>query len=121
MAEESTPETTDTPAGALRLPPEVMRELVKRATDLAEPEYECYADSLSVNFSSYTVGLVFGQVGVSGTIQRKAVVRLSPEHAKMIALVLRKLLKQQEQKLGYTIALPPAALTEKGISLESDW
>jgi hypothetical protein len=47
--------------------------------------------------------------------------RMSVEHAKVMAILLTKQLKAYEQQLGQPIPLHPQLYTQLGISRQEDW
>lgn len=88
------------------------------------PEY--YADQFTVTAGAYGVALTFalspphpapGQASPPRPIAR---VRMSLEHAKVMAMILRKHLRGFEHESGITIPLPAALLNAMGLSQE-DW
>jgi hypothetical protein len=88
---------------------------------------DVYADQFQMNQSAYGLTLVFGAVpstaGGPGPVimEKRAVVRMSLEHAKILAMVLRKNLKQYElEHLGESIPLPRNVLQPMNLSLD-DW
>jgi hypothetical protein len=46
---------------------------------------------------------------------------MSLEHAKVMAIILRKQLKQFEEQLGAEIALPLQVYQQLGVSPKEDW
>ena len=50
-----------------------------------------------------------------------ATVRMSLEHAKVMAIILRKQLKQFEEQLGAEIPLPLQVYQQLGVSPKEDW
>ena len=81
---------------------------------------DVYADAFQMSVSAYTVSLLFAlQVG-EGQLRPQAIVRMSPLHAKLVAIQLKRALKGAEEQIG-AIAIPEAILTELGIDLERDW
>jgi hypothetical protein len=82
---------------------------------------EFYVDQFRVNYSSYTVMLSFG-VGAPGQPTRDEVIlRMSPEHAKVMAILFKKSFKAFEEERGAEVTLPPSVLEEHKLSLERDW
>jgi len=47
--------------------------------------------------------------------------RMSVEHAKVLAIILRKQLKMYEQQMGEDIPLLPQVYTQLGLSKKEDW
>ncbi len=84
-----------------------------------------YSDGLSVGCAPFTVTLMFtvSNPPNRGNLPPKVVadIRLSPEHAKVMAIILRKQLKDFEQQLGRPIPLHPQVMQGLGISPTEDW
>ena len=60
--------------------------------------------------------------GVYGRLKTPvATIRMSLEHAKLMAIILRKQLRQFEQQLGQEIALPAQVFQQLGLSPKEDW
>jgi uncharacterized protein DUF3467 len=84
-----------------------------------------YSDGIQVGISPFTVTLGFtvapqAQPGTQAPTP-VATVRMSLEHAKVMAIILRKQLKQFEEQLGAEIALPNQVYQQLGISSKEDW
>jgi hypothetical protein len=84
-----------------------------------------YSDGIQVGISPFTVTLTFtvappAQPGTQVPIP-VTTIRMSPEHAKVMAIILRKQLKQFEQQLGRDIALPHQVFQQLGLSPVEDW
>ena len=84
-----------------------------------------YSDGIQVGISPFTVTLGFtvapqAQPGTQVPIP-VATIRMSLEHAKVMAIILRKQLKQFEQQLGQEIALPHQVYQQLGLSPKEDW
>ena len=84
-----------------------------------------YSDGIQVGISPFTVTLSFtvapqAQPGTRPPIP-VATIRMSLEHAKVMAIILRKQLRQFEQQLGQEIALPPPVYQQLGLSPREDW
>ena len=91
-------------------------------TPRATPEF--YTDTLALRLSPYTVTLYFAVrrgTGEETEPEPVAVIRMSPEHAKVMAIVFKRALKELEESLRILISIPPSILEEKDISLETDW
>lgn len=84
-----------------------------------------YADAVQLGVGAFTVSLTFSIAPIAqpGTQapEAVAVVRMSPEHAKLMAILLRKQLKQFEENLGAPIAILPQVYQQLGISAKEDW
>lgn len=83
------------------------------------PEY--YIDTFQVGISAYSVILDFGLRTSPEETRQVARIRMSPEHAKVMAILFRRAIKEFEQTANHTIAIPPALLQDKTLSLEQDW
>lgn len=82
------------------------------------PEY--YIDSFGMQASSYTVRFLFSLQTPNTRVPMVSLL-MSPEHAKMMALVLTKSLHEYEEQVGYTIPVADKLLADKGIDIESAW
>jgi Protein of unknown function (DUF3467). len=86
---------------------------------------EVYTDGVEFQFSPYTVTLSFTMApvgrGATAPPERVANVRMSLEHAKILAILMRKNLKGVEDQLGAQIVLPSAVYQQLGISPQEDW
>ncbi len=105
--------TAETPAGPPQEQPPIIFVNV--------PEF--YADGQIFSATPFTVTLSFmvTPLGPGDTLRPVAIVRMSPEHAKVMAIALRKNMKAFEAQLGVTIALAPDALKQFNIDLAEDW
>lgn len=77
------------------------------------PEY--YSDAVNINLAMpWTVALTFSvrSTDSEGKLEPKAIIRMSPEHAKITAMLLRNNLKNYEQQTKTPINLP-GSLYEK--------
>ena len=86
---------------------------------------DLYADGVQFGVSPFTVVLAFtmqptGQTGTMPPI-RVANIRMSLEHAKVMAILLRKQLKGFESNQGTEIPLHPQLYQQLGISRQEDW
>ena len=94
---------------------------------------EVYSDVFRVTMSPYTVLLQFGvksppprqqpeaqEETPSQEDETVAVVRMSPEHAKVMAILLRRHIQNYEQQTGITIDVPTSILQSLNIPPE-DW
>jgi hypothetical protein len=84
-----------------------------------------YSDGVQVGISPFTVTLGFTVAPPAQPSPQMpttvATVRMSLEHAKVMAIVLRRQLKQFEEQLGQEIALPPQVYQQLGVSPKEDW
>jgi hypothetical protein len=86
---------------------------------------DIYCDGVQVALGAFDVILQLTQrpPGV-GTTEKPAVVgnvRTSLEHAKMMAVLLRKVIKQHEERIGGKIQLPLQVWQQLGLSEQEDW
>ncbi len=86
---------------------------------------DLYTDSTQVSTTPYGVAVTVGRAPAHHTgpqpaiPERLATIRMSLEHAKVVAMLLRKQLKAFERANG-EIPLPPELYTSLGIAKE-DW
>lgn len=87
---------------------------------------DVYSDQMTMSIGPYGIAIVFGatptvaQTPGSMNMDRRAVVRLSLEHAKVLSMLLRKNIKQYElEHLGDPIPLPKAVLQQLGLANET--
>ena len=84
-----------------------------------------YSDGIQIGVSPFTVTLGFtlapqAQPGTQAATP-VATVRMSLEHAKVMAIILRRQLKQFEEQLGTDIPLPTQVYQQLGVSPKEDW
>jgi len=86
------------------------------------PEY--YVDSFRLSSGAFGVALTLGIRPPHPEPGRPpkdlAIVRMSLEHAKVMAMIMRRTLKDYERGTGCPINLPAKLCNEMGLSLE-DW
>lgn len=96
---------------------------------MAEPENvpDIYVDQMRVTVGVFGVNITFGlsephptQGGMPRQTEERVRVRMSPEHAKIMALMLRRQLKTYEREAGVTIEIPANVYTGLGVA-EEDW
>lgn len=84
-----------------------------------------YSDGIQVGISPFTVTLGFTVAPKTqpGTQMPTpvATIRMSLEHAKVMAIILRKQLKQFEEQMGQEIALPHQVYQQLAVSPKEDW
>ena len=84
-----------------------------------------YSDGVGIGISPFTVQLAFTMAppGQGGTMAPMSVatVRMSLEHAKVLAILLKKQLKVFEDAMGTPIQLHPQLYTQLGISRQEEW
>jgi hypothetical protein len=89
---------------------------------------DIYCDGVNIAMTPYDLLLLLTQqkAKITGSGQASispssvGVVRMSLEHAKVLAILLKRNLKEYEDKVG-TIPLHPEAAKNLGISKEEDW
>lgn len=84
-----------------------------------------YSDGVQVGCAPFTVALTFtvSASPMKGNIPPGVVadIRMSPEHAKVMAILLRRQLKDFEQQLGRPIPVHPQVMQQLGLSPQEDW
>ena len=84
-----------------------------------------YTDGVQVGCAPFTVALTFTvSPSPSRGNQAPTVVadlRMSPEHAKVMTIILRRQLKEYEQQLGREIVVHPQVWQSLGLSPSEDW
>ena len=86
---------------------------------------EAYSDGVQVGLSPFTALLSFtmqptGQTGTMPPV-RVATIRMSLEHAKVMAIIMRRQIKAFEDQMGEPITLHPQLYQQLGISRHDDW
>ncbi len=94
---------------------------------MAENEIpDVYVDQMRVTIGVFGVNVTFALSEPHPTSagapkpEDKVRVRMSLEHAKVVAMLLRKQLKQYEEESGTKIAIPARVYTGLGVA-EEDW
>jgi len=84
---------------------------------------DLYTDSVQIGMGPFGVVLVLGmQTGTPGSAPVKiANLRMSLEHAKILAILLKKQLRVFEEQMGGEIPLHPQLYTQLGLSKTEDW
>ena len=88
------------------------------------PEY--YIDSFRMSSGAFGVAVTLGvrpphpEPAHPAGPKEVAVIRMSLEHAKVMAMIMRRTLKDYERGTGSPINLPQKLCNEMGLSLE-DW
>ena len=92
----------------------------------ANPMPDVYADAFQVTVTAFGVNMTFsvrdahpspGRLEPGVDVAR---VRMSPEHAKIVAMMLIRQIREYERQSGISIAIPPQVYTQLGIA-EEDW
>jgi len=84
------------------------------------PEYQCYSDIVLFGPTTYTFNMLFGVMGSAGA-KPLALIQLSPEHVKVLAILLKRVVKEWEKQRGEPIKVPKSILEKREINLEEDW
>ena len=87
---------------------------------------EFYIDTYSFIGSPYTIHLTFGvaQPGEQpedARIDKLVVLRMSPEHAKVMSILFKRAVREYEERIGTEIAVAPPILDTYKINLALDW
>lgn len=86
---------------------------------------ELYCDGAQVGLSPFTaiISLTMQPAGQTGTMPpiKVANVRMSLEHAKIMAIILRRQIKAFESQFGIEIQVPNAIFQQLGLSRQEDW
>ncbi len=86
---------------------------------------ELYCDGAQVGLTPFTaiLSLTMQPSGQTGQMPptRVANIRMSLEHAKVMAIVLKKQIKAYEAQTGVDIQLPAQLYQQLGISKQEDW
>jgi hypothetical protein len=85
---------------------------------------DVYTDSVRIHVNGFGASITFSLTPPgepSGEAQPVANVRLSLEHAKVLAIILKKQLKNYEDGNKEPIVLHPALWKNLGLSKQEDW
>ncbi|MGH2363912.1 MAG: DUF3467 domain-containing protein [Chloroflexota bacterium] len=87
------------------------------------PVADVYADAMGLAVSAFTVTLLYSQASSrpNQPPTLKARIRMSPEHAKVMAILLKKAIRGYEEQFSAQINVPPQVLAGLGISPHDDW
>ena len=84
-----------------------------------------YADSVQMSTTPFGVVMMFGMRphAQTGTVPVIEVcnLRMSLEHAKVLAMMLKKQIKTFEDSMGEKIPLHPQIWQQMGLSKQEDW
>ena len=87
---------------------------------------ECYIDSFRMSSGAFGVALTMGlrpphpEATRVQPPEEKVIIRMSLEHAKVMAMIMRRSLKEYERANECAINLPAKLCNEMSLSLE-DW
>ena len=86
---------------------------------------DIYCDGIQILVNPFDIVMQLSQrapaPGTTEPPKTVAYVRMSLEHAKVMAIILRKILKQHEDQQGTPIVLHPQIYQQMGISPQEDW
>ena len=86
---------------------------------------DLYTDSVQIQLSPFGALFVLMLVppgqGPNTVPEKLAHVRMSLEHAKVLAIMLRKQLQKFEHDMGDKIPIHPSVAQQVGISRQEDW
>lgn len=86
---------------------------------------DIYADGTQIMVSPFDVVIQLTQrppqTGTTEPPTTVGYVRMSLEHAKVTAIILKKILKQHEDQQGQPIVLHPQMYQQMGLSPTEDW
>jgi hypothetical protein len=88
---------------------------------------DVYADQFIISAAVWGVNLSFLKApphpspGQQPQAEAQAVIRMSLEHAKIMAIVIKKQLKQYEHDNGVEIVIPQMVYNAMGLSPTEDW
>jgi hypothetical protein len=84
---------------------------------------DVYADGVQLGVNAFGVSLAFSASSTTKGAEARpvAIIRTSLEHAKAMAIILRKQLKNYEDGNGAPIHLHPSAWKSLGLSKHDDW
>ena len=87
-----------------------------------EEVQELFSDEFIMDLSPWSVGITFGLRAYPPNVSRKPVVRMrmSLSLAKVLAITLRRIIREYEGRAGIPVELPAEVLSELGIAPE-DW
>jgi hypothetical protein len=91
---------------------------------MSEP-FDVYTDQFNMVVGAYGVTFLLQRspaVPTPGQVANEnvGVVRMSLEHSKVLAMILRRQLKQYERDAGFQIRVMPQVMNQLGLS-EEDW
>ena len=82
---------------------------------------EFYADGYRFAATPYTVNLIFTIASGRGISRNLVTVRMSPGHAKMMAILFKRNVQELEKRFGIEMSIPPNLLENHNIDLDRDW
>lgn len=92
---------------------------------MSEPVPDLYIENVQLGTSPFGMVLSFGKQSPLGTGVQAPIpvctIRMSLEHAKVMAIMLRKQVRMYEEQMGEPIPLHPQLWTQLGLSRQEDW
>lgn len=92
---------------------------------MPEDPLPLYSDGFQITCNPYTVSLSFTVSPNPSKAQAPpalvADIRMSPEHVKVMTIILKRHLREFEQQLGHSIPIHPQVAQQLGISPNEDW
>ena len=91
-----------------------------------DPVPDFYADAFQVTVTPFGVNMTFSLRDPHPSPAKQvpstdmARVRMSPEHAKIMAMMLIRQIRDYERQSGIKITIPPQVYTQLGVA-EEDW
>ena len=97
-----------------------------RATMVDPDEVQpVFCDSVQVGSSPFGISMLFTLAPNPSWAKQEprivADVRMSPEHAKVLAIILRRHILDFEQQMGRPLPMHPTVMKQLGLSPEEDW
>jgi hypothetical protein len=86
---------------------------------------EFYVDQFRINLTPYSAVVTFGLASPNPTtgqaqVEDTVLLRMSLEHMKIMAIIMKRNLKAYEEQTQATVNIPRAILNQLGLSQE-DW
>ena len=82
---------------------------------------EFYVDGYRFAATPYTINLVFTLGTGTGQTRNLVNVRMSPSHAKVMAILFKRNVQSYEEQFGSEITIPQKILDQFGINPPVDW
>jgi hypothetical protein len=83
---------------------------------------DVYVDTFAFTASAYTVTWDLGLTNpATKQVEPRLIVRMSPQYAKLVAILFRRAVHEYEANMKCEIALPPDLLQQHNMNLETDW
>lgn len=82
---------------------------------------EFYVDGFGFLGSPYTVMVTFNVGQAKGDPMEVVTLRMSPQHAKVMAILFKRNMKAYEEQMGSEIPVSPNTLASLEVDLETEW